>query len=88
MFIPSANSESCNNERTVVLCNANAGLYEFHHLQADWINFYSKGGCNVFMFNYRGYGRSTGRPSPQANNSDGNEKKNRILLKIEIIMVM
>lgn len=73
MFIPASGQTTGpeNTTRTVILCNPNAGLYEFHHLQADWISFYTEHGNNVLVFNYRGYGRNGGWPSPEANNSDG-----------------
>lgn len=60
-----------NHSRTVILCNPNSGLYECSHLQSDWIEYYTEFDCNVFLFNYRGYGRNSGRPSPDLNNSDG-----------------
>ncbi|KDO27420.1 hypothetical protein SPRG_07008 [Saprolegnia parasitica CBS 223.65] len=71
MFIPGLGLPIQNAERTVILCNPNCGLYEFHHFQSDWIQFYTKLGINVFLFNYRGYGRTKGYPSPHANNLDG-----------------
>ncbi|KAG9402612.1 hypothetical protein AC1031_007219 [Aphanomyces cochlioides] len=72
MFIPGLGlSHENNTGRTVLLCNPNCGLYEFHHFQSDWIQFYTKFGINVFVFNYRGYGRCKGYPSPHANNMDG-----------------
>ncbi|KAF0690203.1 Aste57867_18394 [Aphanomyces stellatus] len=73
MFIPGLGlpNTHANTERTVLLCNPNCGLYEFHHFQSDWIQFYTKYGVNVFVFNYRGYGRCKGYPSPSANNMDG-----------------
>ena len=82
MFIPGngLQNDLDNKDRTVILCNPNAGLYEFHHFQADWIQFYTQLGCNVFVFNYRGYGRNKGYPSPLANNLDG-----MLSVKINII---
>ncbi|OQS05932.1 hypothetical protein THRCLA_02003 [Thraustotheca clavata] len=71
MFIPGTGLSPTNTERTIILCNPNCGLYEFHHFQSDWIQFYTKLGINVFLFNYRGYGRTKGYPSPEANNRDG-----------------
>jgi hypothetical protein len=58
-------------KRTVIICNPNAGLYELHHFQSDWIMFYTQLGYDVFVYNYRGYARSTGCPSPDGNNADG-----------------
>ncbi|OQR83736.1 hypothetical protein ACHHYP_14320 [Achlya hypogyna] len=71
MFVPGVDLPLDNRERTVILCNPNCALYEFHHFQSDWIQFYTKLGINVFLFNYRGYGRTKGYPSPSANNLDG-----------------
>ncbi|ETW02222.1 hypothetical protein, variant 1 [Aphanomyces invadans] len=73
MFLPGhgMSNESTNTGRTVVLCNPNCGLYEFHHFQSDWIPFYTSRGINVCVFNYRGYGRCRGYPSPHVNNMDG-----------------
>ncbi|RHY89495.1 hypothetical protein DYB35_005008 [Aphanomyces astaci] len=73
MFLPGhgQSNASSNNGRTVLLCNPNCGLYEFHHFQSDWIPFYTNHGINVCVFNYRGYGRCQGYPSPHANNVDG-----------------
>ncbi|RQM30884.1 hypothetical protein B5M09_011191 [Aphanomyces astaci] len=73
MFLPGHghSNASSNNGRTVLLCNPNCGLYEFHHFQSDWIPFYTNHGINVCVFNYRGYGRCQGYPSPHANNVDG-----------------
>lgn len=57
--------------RVVIICNPNGGLYEFHHLQMDWIPFYTSLGCHVLVYNYRGYGRNAGTPSPLLHNRDG-----------------
>jgi hypothetical protein len=45
---------------TVLFCHGNAGNVS-HRLQK--INFFNQLGCNVFIFDYRGYGKSQGRPS-------------------------
>lgn len=50
---------------TVLVCNPNAGFYEFAYYQSEWLEFYLANQVNVFMWNYRGYGQSTGRPSPK-----------------------
>lgn len=55
---------------TIVLCNPNAGLYEFSYYQSEWLEYYLSGGLNVFLWNYRGYGRSKGSPSPSALKKD------------------
>jgi hypothetical protein len=55
---------------TVMICNPNAGFYEFAYYQSEWLEFYLSCGVNVFMWNYRGYGRSMGRPSPKSLQKD------------------
>lgn len=49
---------------TILLCSPNAGLYEFAYYQSEWLDYYTASGINVFMWNYRGYGRSQGYPNP------------------------
>ncbi|TYZ62248.1 hypothetical protein PybrP1_011589 [[Pythium] brassicae (nom. inval.)] len=70
MFLP-ATSGGGAARPAVVICNPNGGLYEFHHVQMDWIKFYTDLDCHVLVYNYRGYGRNAGAPSPRANNLDG-----------------
>jgi hypothetical protein len=48
---------------TVLLCNPNAGYYEYAFYQNEWLEFYLQNGVNVCMWNYRGFGRSEGSPS-------------------------
>jgi alpha/beta superfamily hydrolase len=73
MLIPPQAQASSNDaeRRAVIICNPNGGLYEFHHLQMDWIQFYTSLGCHVLVYNYRGYGRNAGSPSPLDHNRDG-----------------
>lgn len=68
---PQASSSSDADRRVIVICNPNGGLYEFHHLQMDWIHVYTSLGCHVLVYNYRGYGRNAGSPSPLDHNRDG-----------------
>ena len=50
---------------TVLINNPNGVFYENLGLFDDsFFNFYLKNGFNIFLWNYRGYGRSTGRISP------------------------
>ncbi|KAI9907653.1 hypothetical protein PsorP6_003171 [Peronosclerospora sorghi] len=72
MLMPPASSPRRPSGRSVViLCNPNGGLYEFHHLQMDWIKFYTEDvDCHVLVYNYRGYGRCKGSPSPTLHNLD------------------
>ncbi|KAG6614810.1 putative alpha/beta hydrolase BAT5 [Phytophthora cinnamomi] len=56
MLMPPASGGRDSVDRPVViLCNPNGGLYEFHHLQMDWIKFYTTDlDCHVLVYNYRG----------------------------------
>jgi len=56
---------------TMLLCNPNAGFYEFAYYQSEWLEYYLNSGINVFMWNYRGYGRTKGRPSIARLKKDG-----------------
>jgi fermentation-respiration switch protein FrsA (DUF1100 family) len=33
--------------------------------ETDWVTFYKSLGCDVLLYNYRGFGRSGGTPSPK-----------------------
>lgn len=55
----------------MIICCPNAGYYECLHYENDWIEFYIKNGLSIFLWNYRGYGRSSGTPSPDALRRDG-----------------
>jgi len=69
---PASSGRDAADRPVVILCNPNGGLYEFHHLQMDWIKFYTSDlDCHVLVYNYRGYGRCKGSPSPQMHNLDG-----------------
>ena len=54
-FIPANNAQY-----TILFCHGNAGNIS-HRL--DKIKFFNDLGCNVFIFDYRGYGKSKGSPS-------------------------
>ncbi|DBA05262.1 TPA: hypothetical protein N0F65_007424 [Lagenidium giganteum] len=69
MFIPAKTGFSTD-KPVMLLCNPNGCLYEFHHLQMDWIRFYTHLNCHVMLFNYRGYGRTKGEPSANLHNLD------------------
>lgn len=55
------------------MCNPNALFY--HHMvnapNAFWLNFFLKKGINVMAWNYRGYGRTKGTPTPYNLKTDG-----------------
>eukprot|EP00397_Hematodinium_sp_SG-2012_P013686 GEMP01013906.1.p1 GENE.GEMP01013906.1~~GEMP01013906.1.p1 ORF type:complete len:832 (+),score=114.40 GEMP01013906.1:284-2779(+) len=72
MFIPTRPDATIDSVPIVVCCNPNAGYYETMVYQSDWLEFYLSRGVSVMVFNYRGYGRSRGRPSPNAVREDGN----------------
>ncbi len=61
--------------RSVVLfCNPNAGYCEFAvDYQMHWIKFYAQRGFDVCFWNYRGYGQSSGSPTPENVVSDGED---------------
>ena len=58
---------------TVLICNPNALFY--HHMvnqpNAFWLNFFLKKGINVMAWNYRGYGHTSGSPTPYNIKTDG-----------------
>ncbi len=56
-YIPAENSEA-----TILFCHGNGGNI-FHRL--DSINIFSNLGLNCFIFDYRGYGNSEGKPSEE-----------------------
>jgi len=57
---------------TVLINNPNGVFYENLGLFDDsFFSFYLKNGFNIFLWNYRGYGRSTGRISPDNYLRDG-----------------
>ncbi|MBL8730237.1 MAG: alpha/beta fold hydrolase [Planctomycetes bacterium] len=58
-FLPSADSDG----RTVVLCHGNAANISFYH---PYYRFLHDAGFHVFLFDYRGYGRSRGELSVDA----------------------
>lgn len=55
----------------VMICNPNAGFYEFIYFQSEWLEFYLARNVNVILWNYRGYGASIGRPDFKALVDDG-----------------
>jgi hypothetical protein len=56
---------------TMIFCNPNAGFYEYMYFENEWIEYYVNRGYNLFVWNYRGYGKSTGTPDPQKIREDG-----------------
>ena len=58
---------------TVLFCNPNAVIYEEEVYDSSLIQFYRRLNMNVFLWNYRGYGRSKGTPSPSNICTDGED---------------
>ena len=46
------------------------GFAEAQERSSIWLNYYLNFGINVVLWNYRGYGMSTGTPSPSNLRSD------------------
>ena len=57
-------------QNTMIICNPNMGYAEGQIYNSDWPDFYLDYGINVVLWNYRGYGKSSGIPSPLANRLD------------------
>mmetsp|Transcript_31345 Transcript_31345/g.28534 ORF Transcript_31345/g.28534 Transcript_31345/m.28534 type:complete len:148 (-) Transcript_31345:1439-1882(-) len=55
----------------MVICCPNAGYYEYMYYENEWIDFYMQHNMNVFVYNYRGYGNSSGSPTPGKLRKDG-----------------
>ena len=55
---------------TMLFWNPNAGFYEYITYQSEWLSYINLG-INVAIWNYRGYGRSQGSPSPKLIRKDG-----------------
>eukprot|EP00948_MAST-09A_sp_MAST-9A-sp1_P000023 g23.t1 len=61
----SSSDKVSSNEPIMIMCGPNAGIAEFSCVFGDWIRFYTQEcGISVVVFNYAGYGRSEGSPSP------------------------
>jgi alpha/beta superfamily hydrolase len=65
----------------IIFCNPNAAYYEFSYFQTDWIELYVMSGVNLVLWNYRGYGRSTGSPDLQKMKKDAEKVANFIKTK-------
>lgn len=46
------------------------GYAEVSIYNSEWVDFYMDFGINVVLWNYRGYGASSGTPSPTNNRND------------------
>jgi fermentation-respiration switch protein FrsA (DUF1100 family) len=62
-FIPAARASSSSPAPVVIYCHGNAEIID----QQKWfVENYHRMGCSVFLPEYRGYGRSPGKPSERA----------------------
>ena len=64
MFIPGIAENEDADLPTIIYCPPNAMLYEVLLVDDEWLHFYRDLGINLFVWNYRGYGRSQGNPNP------------------------
>ena len=67
-------AEAAKPKGLVIFCNPNAALYETvsqQEYENSWLGFYVSLGYDVFFYNYRGYGRSEGSPTPKNLREDG-----------------
>lgn len=55
----------------VLMCGGNGFVYECALYMSDSIQHYLQKGLSIMMWNYRGYGRTKGWPSPSSLNKDG-----------------
>ncbi|OMJ87230.1 hypothetical protein SteCoe_11072 [Stentor coeruleus] len=55
----------------VFFCNPNAGYYEFTYFQSEWLEFYISRNIDIILWNYRGFGKSTGKPNIKSLIEDG-----------------
>lgn len=51
------------NPPIVIICSGNGGPYELFHKNHYWLNYYLNQNYHVCLWNYRGFGLSTGTPS-------------------------
>lgn len=70
MFLPGLTEDESHEGReemelpTIIYCSPNAFLYEVFQHENDWLDFYRNLGINMFVWNYRSYGRSQGSVGP------------------------
>ena len=55
---------------TMIICNPNMGYAEALQYSSEWLEFYLKRGINLVLWNYRGFSKSTGIPTPTALEND------------------
>ena len=54
----------------MLICNPNGAYLQYFALESEYINFYLDKGYKIILWNYRGYGCSTGSPSISRSISD------------------
>lgn len=54
-------------ESMVIICQPNSCCYEMMSSDSSSMDIFIENGIFVFLWNYRGYGRSTGSPTMQVN---------------------
>jgi fermentation-respiration switch protein FrsA (DUF1100 family) len=75
MWIPSPEQAKA----TVIYINPNAVIYENWAMEHSMIDFYQGLNFNILLWNYRGYGRSEGSPTPSNIIEDGRSVLNHLL---------
>eukprot|EP00743_Colponemidia_sp_Colp-15_P012244 GILK01013870.1.p1 GENE.GILK01013870.1~~GILK01013870.1.p1 ORF type:complete len:616 (-),score=93.76 GILK01013870.1:110-1957(-) len=71
MIVPRIPGADLSGGVMVIYCNPNGGLYEVVGYWNYLLNMYQSLGCNVVLFNYRGYGASSGQPTVRGLQLDG-----------------
>ena len=56
-------NERIDNEDSVLICNPNGAYLQYFGIESSYINFYLDKKLKIILWNYRGYGCSTGIPS-------------------------
>lgn len=70
---PPASATPVHSNKLVLFCGPNAGFFETiaqMDYETSWCGYYVSKGIDFVAFNYRGYGRSTGSPTPTALKAD------------------
>lgn len=73
----------------VLFCGPNAGFYEGmcqSDFAASWLGTYLRMGYDVCMFNYRGYGLSTGNPNPHSIKQDATQVYTHLQVRVVFIL--
>lgn len=81
-----AELEDWQSKPTFIICNSNAMFYQqmVHQSHSDYLRFFIDKGINVFIWNYRSYGRSKGTISPDNLRNDIHEVYKFLITKIGV----